>query len=140
MSPMPQSPQFPIRIFYDGSCSVCAREINHYLQRDHGGKLLGVDISAHDFDPEPYRIPLDLFMYELHVIDQKGETYKGVAAFWAIWQAFPARTIYGLLGTIITLPVVNPMARLAYKGFAAIRPFLPKRHSCDSGTCQIGKH
>jgi len=139
ISTMPTKPQFPIEVFYDGSCSVCATEIGHYLRQDHGGKLLAVDISAPDFDPVPHHITLDAFMYELHVIDQRGVTYQGVEAFWAIWQAFPASTTYGILGTVITMPVVNPVARLLYKGFARIRPYLPKRHTCDSGTCRISK-
>lgn len=137
---MPMRPEFPIRVFYDGSCSVCATEIEHYLHEDHGGKLLAVDISARDFDPEPYHIPLDAFIYELHAIDQRGAVYRGVEAFWAIWQAFPTSTIYGILGVVIRMPVVNPVARLLYKGFARIRRYLPEsREACKDGTCRVGK-
>ena len=137
---MPIKPQFPIQVFYDGSCSVCATEIEHYLGQDHGGKLVPVDISASDFDPEPYNIPLSTFMYELHVIDRVGQIYRGTEAFWAIWQAFPSSTVYGFMGVMVTAPVMNRLARIMYKGFARIRPYLPKRHSCDSGSCSIGKH
>ena len=136
---MPNGPDFPIRVFYDGSCSVCAAEIEHYLRQDHGGRLRAVDISVPDFEPEPFRIPLDEFMYELHVIDVNGQLYRGVDAFWAIWQAFPASTLYGILGGIITMPFINPVARLFYQIFAGIRPYLPKRHSCGSGTCRIDR-
>jgi predicted DCC family thiol-disulfide oxidoreductase YuxK len=136
---MHKQPEFPIRIFYDGSCSVCATEIEHYLHHDHGGKLLAVDISSPDFDPVFYGITLQAFMYELHVIDQSGEVYRGVEAFWAIWQAFPTSALYGVMGAIISMPLLNPVARLAYKAFARIRPYLPKRTRCDSGTCRIGR-
>lgn len=136
---MLNKPDFPIRVFYDGSCSVCATEIEHYLSKDHGGRLRAVDISAPDFDPERFQISLDAFMYELHAIDRNGQIYRGVEAFWAIWKAFPASTVYGIMGVIITMPLVNPVARLLYKGFARIRPYLPKRHNCSSGTCRIGR-
>ncbi len=136
---MPTKPQFPIQVFYDGACSVCASEIEHYLRQDHGGRLLAVDISATDFEPEPHQIALNEFMYELHVIDRAGRVYRGVEAFWAIWQAFPSSTVYGIMGDLINLPVVNPVARLLYRGFARIRPYLPKKHSCDSGTCGIDR-
>lgn len=136
---MPKPPQFPIKIFYDGDCSVCAAEIDHYLRQDHGGKLMGVDIRAVDFDPEEYQITLSAFLYELHVIDAGSKIYCGVEAFWAIWQAFPPFTVYGLLGAIVTMPLINPVARLVYKGFAAIRPALPKRDRCKDGSCHIGK-
>jgi predicted DCC family thiol-disulfide oxidoreductase YuxK len=134
---MSKQPEFPLQIFYDGSCIVCSTEIEHYLRQNHGGRLIAVNIKAPDFKPEPFHISLEIFMYELHVIDNTGAVYRGVEAFWAIWQAFPASTVYGLMGKIITMPVINPIARLLYKGFAGIRPYLPKKHVCDSGTCNI---
>lgn len=134
---MPNKPVFPIKVFYDGSCFVCSTEIEHYLGLDHGGKLLAVDISTADFDPELFGISLGAFMSELHAIDTSGRIYRGVEAFWAIWQAFPPATVYGLLGAIITMPLVNRAARLLYKGFARIRRYLPKRHTCRGGTCRI---
>jgi len=138
---MPLTPAFPITVFYDGACLVCSTEIEHYSRQDRAGRLLLVDISTTEFTPEQYGIPLQDFMFELHVIDASGRVFKGIEGFWAIWQAFPASTLYGLLGTIITLPLINPLARLAYKGFARIRRYLPKRHrNCESGSCRIGRH
>ena len=137
---MQNQPSFPITVFYDGSCSVCSAEIEHYRRKDHEGRLVLVDISASDFKPEAYGITLQAFMNELHGIDQRGVVYRGIEAFWAIWQAFPASTLYGMLGIMITLPVINPLARLCYKGFARIRRYFPKRSSdCANGTCRIGK-
>lgn len=139
MATTPTRPQFPLQVFFDGSCSVCATEIEHYLHLNHGSRLVAVDISSPDFDPGPLHISREAFMYEMHAIDQRGEIYRGVDAFWAIWQAFPASSIYGLMGTIISMPLVNPVARLLYKGFARIRPYLPKRNACDNGACRIGR-
>lgn len=133
-------PNFPLRIYYDGSCSVCAGGVERYGRRDHEGRLILVDISAPDFDPAPLGISLEEFMYQMHVIDQGGRVYRGVEAFWAIWQAFPASTLLGLCGALITLPLVNPVARLCYRAFAGIRGYLPKRsNDCSSGTCRIGR-
>jgi len=137
---MPAKPRFPLRIFYDGSCSVCAAEVERYGRLDQEGRLILVDISAPDFKPACHGISLAEFMYQMHTIDQAGRVYKGVDAFWAIWQAFPASTLFGLLGTVITLPVINPIARLCYRGFAGIRKYLPKRgDDCTAGSCRIGK-
>lgn len=77
-------PNFPLRIYYDGSCSVCAGGVERYGRRDHEGRLILVDISAPDFEPAPLGISLDEFMYQMHVIDQAGRVYRGVEAFWAI--------------------------------------------------------
>lgn len=135
---MPAAPAFPLRVFFDGSCSVCAREIEIYRSRDRDGKLRCIDISAPDFEPERYGIAREDFMDQLHAIDEQGTVYRGVESFWAIWQAFPSSTIFGLLGRIISLPLVNPLARVCYRGFARIRPYLPKRTTtCTSGSCGI---
>ena len=134
-----KQPEFPIRIFYDGNCVVCATEIEHYLRKERDGKLAAIDISVPEFDPDEYHISLANFMYELHAIDHSGNIYRGVEAFWAIWQAFPASTVYGIMGAIVTAPLLNRIARLLYQGFACIRPYLPKRHDCTSGSCNIRK-
>lgn len=134
-------PHFPLKIFYDGACSVCAGEIEHYRRKDQGGLLLPVDISAADFDPQTYGIPMSAFMFELHAIDREGTVYRGVDAFWAIWRAFPGSPLFRALGTLVTLPILRSFARLGYRGFARIRPWLPKKPSdCTSGNCNIGRH
>lgn len=135
---MPVAPLFPLTVFYDGACSVCAAEMTHYRRKNHGGRLVFVDIGAPDFDSTPYGINLADFMAQMHAIDDAGCVYRGVEAFWAIWQAFPASTPYGFLGTLVMLPGVNTLARLGYRGFARIRKYLPRRPpSCEGGTCRI---
>jgi predicted DCC family thiol-disulfide oxidoreductase YuxK len=107
---------------------------------DHEGRLILVDISAPDFEPAHQGITLAEFMYQMHAIDRSGTVYRGVEAFWAIWQAFPASTLLGLLGGLITLPGINAVARLGYKSFARMRRYLPKRgDDCATGSCRIGK-
>lgn len=120
-------PVYPLRVFYDGSCRVCAAEMAAYRRRDQGGRLLFIDISLPEFDPTPYGITLAALMYELHAIDRDGRVYREVDAFRAIWRAFPASTLYGFLGTVTSLPGVRLLARLSYRGFARLRRYLPRR-------------
>ncbi|MDD2897646.1 MAG: DUF393 domain-containing protein [Desulfuromonadaceae bacterium] len=136
---MPNKPDFPLRVFYDGSCIVCAAEIEHYLKLDHGGRLQAIDISVPEFDPELFHIPLSAFMFELHAIDGNNRIYRGVEAFIAIWQAFPVSMKYSVLSTIVTMPLINHFARLLYRGFARMRAYLPKKHDCTNGACRINK-
>jgi predicted DCC family thiol-disulfide oxidoreductase YuxK len=138
---MPVPVQFPLRIFYDGACPLCSREIEHYRRQDRAARLVPVDISVPGFDPGPFGIPLSAFTFELHAIDQAGQIYRGVEAFRAIWQAFPDSTGYRALATVVALPVINPLARLGYRLFARVRPRLPGRKpGCDEGTCRVGSH
>ncbi len=137
---MKTAPDFPIRVFYDGSCSVCAMEVERYGRMDRDGRLLLVDISAARFNPLPYGITLAEFMYQMHVIDRSGTVFRGIEAFWAIWQAFPSSTLLGMGGVLISLPVFNQIARIMYRLFARFRRYLPKRRRpCPTGECRIGK-
>lgn len=136
---MMSTPEFPLQIYYDGSCTVCAHEVERYGRMDRLGNLVLVDISDPGFDPALFRITREQFMYQMHAIDRKGTVFRGVDAFWAIWQAFPSSTFLGLCGTLITLPLVNPVARLCYRIFASIRVYLPKRDPCVTGSCRIGR-
>jgi predicted DCC family thiol-disulfide oxidoreductase YuxK len=136
---MTETPAYPLRVFYDGSCSVCAAEMAVYRAKEHGGRLLFVDIGSPEFDPAPYGIPLDDFMYEMHAIDGKGRVYRVVDAFAAIWFAFPDSTPYRLLGALVLFPGINLFSRGGYWCFARLRKYLPKtRDACRDGTCRIG--
>ncbi len=127
----------PIRIFFDGSCSVCASEIRHYKSRDIHGNLLLVDISKEDFQPEKYGKTMEDFMTQMHVLDQQGQFFLGVNAFPAIWQALPGR-LFAFLAMFMMLPGIHSVARLAYILFAKYRRNLfPKKNKCETGTCDI---
>lgn len=132
---MREMPEFPLKVFYDGSCYVCSTEMFVYMRKEHGGRLEFVDISDPAFNPREYGISLDEFMYQMHAIDRGGHVYRGVDAFRAIWQAFPGSAWYGFLSGLTTLPVAGPLARLAYRTFARFRRYLPTRKT----TCSIGR-
>ena len=132
-----KKPSFPLKIFFDGACPVCSREVNHYCRRDHNRRLQAIDISLPQFDPKVYGIPLQAFMYELHAIDDTGEVYRGVDAFRAIWRAFPDSSVYRAMDRILALPLINPLSRVGYRVFARLRPQLPGRgKDCSTGSCQ----
>ena len=131
-------PTYPIEIFYDGSCAVCAAEMDFYRRRNPDGKLRFVDISAEDFDPARYGPDHDEFMQQLHVRDAQGSWYLAVEGFRAIWQAYPPKSLWGMLARLVSLPGVDRLARLGYRIFARYRHLLPKREkSCPDGTCPV---
>lgn len=136
MTAAPVPPLFPLRVYYDGACTVCAREMAHYARRDRAGRLVLVDISDPAFDPAPLGLEREALMAELHAVDAAGRVYRNTAAFWAVWQAFPASTLLGLLGKLVVLPVTGSIARAGYFAFARMRKYLPRRR-CDGGSCRL---
>lgn len=127
-----------LKVFYDGSCIVCSREMERYRRRDRGGALKLIDIAAPSFDPVAYGRDLDAFMAQLHVLDASGAFYVGVDAFARIWEVMPQRGFH-LLAALIGLPGINLMARGGYRLFARLRRVLPKSTAdCRGDTCNIG--
>ncbi len=132
--------QFPLQIFYDGSCRVCSAEMAKYREYDHGGNLLFINIRAEDFSAETYGKTQSEFMARLHVRDIEGTFYTGVDAFIAIWQAYPECSAYRFLSAVIGFPGVNLLSRGAYSVFARYRHLLPKvDDECRHGACDL-KH
>jgi predicted DCC family thiol-disulfide oxidoreductase YuxK len=129
-------PEFPLKVFYDGSCNVCSSEMFVYMRKDHGGRLEFIDISEADFNPDEYGISLADFMYQMHAIDRSGRIYRGPEAFGAIWLAFPSSAWYGFLAKLVSLPGISIIARAAYLTFARFRKYLPKHRKA---VCNTGK-
>jgi predicted DCC family thiol-disulfide oxidoreductase YuxK len=132
---MPTLPEFPLTVFYDGFCRICSTEMFVYMRKDHGGRLVFVDISDPAFNPADFGLSLADLMFQMHAIDRNGTVFRGVDAFQAIWQAFPAEPWFRFLAVLIDSPLVRPLARLAYRIFARLRKYLPKRKA----VCRIGR-
>jgi predicted DCC family thiol-disulfide oxidoreductase YuxK len=132
---MREMPEFPLKVFFDGSCHVCSTEMSVYMRKDHGGRLEFVDISDPGFKPHDYHISLAEFMTQMHAIDRNGMVFRGIDAFQAIWQAFPGSSWCKFLVVLMDMPMFRSIARLSYRIFARVRRYLPKRKA----VCRIGK-
>ena len=122
-----------LKVYFDGACHLCSREIAHYKKIDTASKLELVDISAKDFDAGREGLSAVNVNKYMHVRNSKGEIKTGVEAFLEIWSVFPQ---YNLIGKLVRNPLVRPFVNIGYHTFAALRPFLPKRKISDS--CSIG--
>lgn len=136
---MNPTPTFPLQIFYDGSCSVCAGEMAIYRRKNPENRLRFIDISDDRFDPRAYDKPLEDFMAKLHARDREGRWFEGVDAFVALWRAFPSPSGYRLLAAAVSLPGIKHVARVGYRLFARYRKHLPKsKKGCDDDRCRPG--
>lgn len=110
-------------IFVDGDCIVCDLEIAHYKKIAPALFDL-VDISAPGFAAEAYRLRPNEVQRDLHVLTPDGELKTGVDAFAHIWGRIDR---YAFAARLVLHPVVNPFARLGYRVFTRLRPYLPRR-------------
>ena len=118
-------PIYPLTVFYDGGCPVCAREMACYRRRVCDGRLSFIDISQPDFDPTLYGRSRQEFMAQMHVMDTNGRFFVGVEAFRALWRGMPG-VVYPFLATLAGLPGIHLLARVGYHWFARLRHYLPR--------------
>lgn len=78
-----------IRVFYDGACSLCAREIAHYRRCDRAGRFEWLDVNVHQRMLVDLDITLDEALLYLHVLDEEDQWHIGVDGFIAIWSHLP---------------------------------------------------
>ena len=113
---------YQARLFYDASCGLCRKEINHLRPRLEPQVLL-VDISSPSFQP-PDGYSLEDLLTRIHFHD--GQTmHVGFAATLAYWRAAGLKRISRLL----SLPGLFHCGDFVYNCWALWR----RRHSsqCD---------
>lgn len=104
-------------VLYDHSCSLCRREMSELKRRDHLQRLLMIDISHPDFDPEIWGFEPETLKQALHVRTPAGDwlvampavrhIYQQVGLGWLLW---PTR-----------LPVLSTVSDQCYAWFARNR-------------------
>ncbi|MEX0430408.1 thiol-disulfide oxidoreductase DCC family protein [Spiribacter insolitus] len=104
------------RLYYDGSCGMCRREIEHLRGRLEP-ELELVDISAPAFEP-PAGYTFAAMMERIHLHD--GERMQvGLPASLVYWRM--AGGGFRLLAGLLSLPGVFALANRAYNRWAAWR-------------------
>jgi len=116
--------QSGIRVYFDGLCHLCSREIDHYRTQRGSEHIEFVDITAPGFDPESEGLDPVRVHRAMHVRRADGTLAVGVDAFIELWEWMPR---YRLAARVSRSPVPRFFLRVGYRMFAAARPYLPKR-------------
>ena len=107
-----------VTVFYDGSCPLCAAEIDLYRTQDTAGRLDLVDLCGAGVSL-PKGLTQNAAMARFHVMTAHGEVLSGAAAFVAMWRSLPG---WRWLARISDLPGVLWVMEKAYCGFLPLRP------------------
>lgn len=81
---------YPLRIYYDRSCPLCAREMHALKRHDRLARIELVDCSVAGFDDAAAQqagYTATDFMALIHARDAQGHWLKGVAVFEAAYAA-----------------------------------------------------
>ena len=126
--PKPSSPveQSRVTMFYDGGCSLCSREVEHYRRLDKTNRVHWVDINAGARVLDSIGIGYEEAMARLHVRDGAGRMKTGAWAFAAVWDQLP---YYRWLARAVRALHLLPAMEAAYTRFARWRLL---RRGCES--------
>ena len=72
---------YPLTLLYEEACPLCKLEVDNLKARNSKGLLKFVDVSAPDFDPKPYGVPLDEMLEAIHAVKADGTMVRGVEVF-----------------------------------------------------------
>lgn len=126
-------PAWQFRIFYDGDCPLCMREMRAMMRRPCAAQLDFVNTAKPEFDPAEFGISSDPNRL-IHGMLPDGTIVQGMEVF---------RNAYSVLGLGWLIaptgwPFLKPVFDFAYAVFARHRMRISKmlgRH-CSDSTCQ----
>ncbi len=121
--------QYPLTIFFDGSCPLCRREIALLTEFDDQQQLRVVDCSASNFAPVEGHAR-EAMMALIHARDAAGTWLIGAPVFAAAYSATGFATIASVWGS----KWLQPMWRVVYPWIARNRMGLSRLGAIDGMT------
>lgn len=113
----------PVRILYNDRCPICRAEIAHYRAKAKAAQAPLVFDDLNQTDLAAWHLTPDQAKRRVHARLPDGRIISGVPAFAQIWGTLPGM---GWMARAVKLPVIRPLAELAYNRVAA--PWLYRRH------------
>lgn len=119
-----------LTVYFDGLCPLCSREIDHYRIQSGSENIDFTDITAESFDAGAEGLDPKLIHKYMHIRKSDGEVQTGVDAFIAIWDVLPR---FNWMAKFANKTYVRPFLNVGYLGFAAVRPYLPRKsRDCET--------
>ncbi|SHM98806.1 Predicted thiol-disulfide oxidoreductase YuxK, DCC family [Pseudomonas asturiensis] len=125
--------KWPLTLYFDGDCPLCAREINILRARAEPSRLHFVDISDEAFDAKSVGFTLTQMESALHAKFDDGTWVTGLDATLWSWRAAGLGAWAAPLSWRLTRPLLN----IGYRLFCRWRPHLAWLPHPDGSTrCQ----
>jgi predicted DCC family thiol-disulfide oxidoreductase YuxK len=103
-------PAFPLTIYYDASCPLCASEMQTLKARDPQNLLVLADCSAAAFDPQPCAregVTRAQMLERIHARDAAGRWFRGVDVFEVVYDVAGFTRLARLLGSRRLRPLLE---------------------------------
>ncbi len=100
-----------IKVFYDGKCNICKKEINFYSKIDKNKNFDWVNIHKNTKEIKNIGLTKKELLSVLHIQTQNGSIMKGVDAFGHMWSRF---RYLKFLSIAIKFKPINMFANFLY--------------------------
>ena len=115
-----QSEERSLTVYFDGGCSLCQAEINHYRKQEGADNICFRDVSNSE-EMLAGDLTKEQAMKRFHVRGYDGLLLSGAAAFVAVWSTLPR---WKWAARLAALPGILMMLEIAYRLFLPVRPIL----------------
>lgn len=112
--------QWPLTLYFDGDCPLCAREIKILRARATEARLLFVDIGVEHFDATSLGFTYEQMQSLLHARFADGQWVTGLDATLWSWRAAGM----GIWAAPLTWRPIRPLLAVGYALFCRLRPHL----------------
>lgn len=119
-----------LKVFFDGGCPLCRREIQHYRNLDASVPIEWIDVTGPERPLEGYDLTLEEALRRFHVLDDHGQFHTGAHGFMILWDQLP---YYRHLARLVRVLRLVPGAERVYVRFADWH----YRRRCAQGLCVI---
>ena len=110
-----------IKVFFDGSCKVCSKEINFYNKYDKQNKFNWIDLNSKNKILKSIGISKGELLRSLHIQLHDGRIIKGVNAFRIIWREYPYLKFFSYM---LDFKIIRIIARPVYRLLVKIKSFI----------------
>lgn len=120
-----------IKVFFDGDCPLCSKEMRWIKSRDKKDKVILEDISLSTFNPSVYDKTIEEFNSKIYAQLSDGQLIHGVEVFRKVYAAIGL----GWLMVPTNIPILRNIFDFAYKIFARHRIKIGSffgRKGCDA--------
>lgn len=117
---MHKKERWPLTLYFDGNCPLCAREIRVLRRYAAEDRLVFVDINNAEFDATALGFTVKQMQASLHACFADGQWVNGLDATLWSWRAAGL----GIWATPLTWRALRPLLALGYRLFCRLRPHL----------------
>lgn len=109
-----------IKVYFDGKCGLCSKEINHYRKIAKDGDFSWEDVANDSSHLINLKVTQSEALRRLHAQDSDGKLHIGLASFILIWENLPYLK-WAILAWFVKLPLIFQTIEFFYNRFADYR-------------------